>query len=218
MPSRKDPKVLPKVLARNRTQRSCVGTARRSVIYLPDVNDSGKSKGSKTGDSKGKSNKKEFKWQYWSHVEGLQNQRNECIRSWRRVGRDGMHRNGKHRFECIGDRSSAFVRRRSQNSYWDRLVCCSDCVPEECCGRLPDDQTPGKAKSYKLASGKLLPDLGVRNVQVKLKDGSLRYLNPRTADTHRALMAVSVMNDMSHDVFFHQERQKHQGMCVPRGQ
>ena len=77
-------------------------------------------------------------WQGWSHVQGLLIQKNECIRSWRRVGRDGMHRNGMHRFECIGDRSSAVARERSQYSCWDRIVCCSDCVPEECCGRLPD--------------------------------------------------------------------------------
>ena len=62
--------------------------------------------------------------------------------------------------------------------------------------------TSGKAKSYRLASGKLLPDLGARKVQVKLKDGSLRCVNPRVADTHRDLMAVSEMNDMGHDVVF----------------
>ena len=61
---------------------------------------------------------------------------------------------------------------------------------------------PGKANVYRPASGKLLPDLGARKVQVKLGDGSLRYVNPRVADTHRALMAVSEMNDMRHDVFF----------------
>ena len=63
-------------------------------------------------------------------------------------------------------------------------------------------KTPGKAKSYRPASGKLWPDLGARKVQVKLKDGSLRCVNPRVADTHRALMAVSEMNDICHDVFF----------------
>ena len=34
--------------------------------------------------------------------------------------------------------------------------------------------TPGKAKNYRPASGKLLPDLGARKVQVKPKDESLR--------------------------------------------
>ena len=59
--------------------------------------------------------------------------------------------------------------------------------------------TPGKAKSYRRESGKLLPDLGARKVQVKLKDGNV---NPRLADKRRALMAVSEMNDMGHDVFY----------------
>ena len=63
-------------------------------------------------------------------------------------------------------------------------------------------QTPAKAKSYRPASGKLLPDLGARNMQVKITDWSLRYVNPRVADTHRALMAVLEMNDMGHDVCF----------------
>ena len=61
-------------------------------------------------------------------------------------------------------------------------------------------QTASKAKSYGPASGNPLPDLGARKVQVKLKDG--RYVNPIVADTHRALMAVSEMNELGHDVFF----------------
>ena len=63
-------------------------------------------------------------------------------------------------------------------------------------------QTPGDAKSYRPASGRLLLDLGARTVQVKLKDRSLRYVNPRVADTHRALMTVSEMNRFGHDVLF----------------
>ena len=35
-------------------------------------------------------------------------------------------------------------------------------------------KTPGKAKSYRPASGKLLPDRGARKVQVKLQDRSFR--------------------------------------------
>ena len=78
--------------------------------------------------------------------------------------------------------------------------------------------TPSKATSCRPASGKLLPDLGAQKVQVKLKDGSLKYVNPTVADTHGALMTVSEMNEMGHDVFFPRERQKHHGVCVPRGQ
>ena len=51
---------------------------------------------------------------------------------------------------------------------------------------------PDKAKNYRRA----------RKVQVKLKDGSFRCVNLRVADTHRAPMAVSEMNDMGHDVHF----------------
>ena len=72
---------------------------------------------------------------------------------------------------------------------------------------------PGKAKSHRPASVELVPDLGAVKVQVKLKDGSFRRVSPRVADTHRALMAVSEMNDMGHDVFFPRG-----GVCVPRGQ
>ena len=62
--------------------------------------------------------------------------------------------------------------------------------------------TLGKAKSYRPASGELVPDLGARKVQVKLKDGSFRCVKSRVADTHTALIAVSDVNDMDHDVFF----------------
>ena len=64
-------------------------------------NDSGKSKGSKKGYSKreeqqGTVHRQMLQlWQDRSHVKGLKIQRNECIRSWRRVGRGTMHRNGK---------------------------------------------------------------------------------------------------------------------------
>ena len=63
-------------------------------------------------------------------------------------------------------------------------------------------KTPGKAKSYRPASGKFLPDLGARKAQVRLQDRSFRCVNPRVADTHRALVAVSEMPEMGHDVFF----------------
>ena len=74
--------------------------------------------------------------------------------------------------------------------------------PKSVADDYPMLDTPGKAKSYRPASGKLLPDLCAREVQVKLRDGSLRYPNPKVADTHRASMAVSEMNDSGHDVFF----------------
>ena len=117
--------------------------------------DEGQSKGSRKGDSKGKGNKKEVQgqvlqvWQDGSHVEGLQIQRNECIRSWRRVGRDRIHRNGKRRFERVGDRTSAVAGKGSQNSYRNRFVCCSDSVSQECCGRLSDARHARQSEELK---------------------------------------------------------------------
>ena len=124
-----------KVPARARTQRSCVGIARRKVIELPKVarnrdHDWVRSRGSKKCEKQQEITQKQLpqEWKDKSHVEGLQIQRNECIRSWRgRLGRDRVHRNGKH--PIFNVRKSAVVRKRSQNLYWDRLVCCSDCVP-----------------------------------------------------------------------------------------
>ena len=209
MLSRKDPKVLPKVLARNRTQKWCAGIAKRKVIELPIVARSKgqrqwkierfQERGRQREEQQGKMQRQMLQvWQDRSHVKGLQIQRNEYIRSWRRVGTDRMHRNGKRRFERIGDWSSAVAGKGSGID-----SCAAVTVfPKSVADDYPMLDMPGKAKSYRPASGKLLPDLGARKVQVKLRDGSLRYVNPRVANTHRALMAVSEMNDMGHDVFF----------------
>ena len=43
--------------------------------------------------------------------------------------------------------------------------------PKTVADDYPILQTPGKAKSCRPVSGKLLPDPGARKVQVKLKDG-----------------------------------------------
>ena len=107
-----------------------------------------------------------------------------------------MHRNGKRRGERFGDWSSHRIRIGFDSCAAVTLS------PTSVADDYPMLDMPGKAKSYRPASGKLLPDLGARKVQVKLRDGSLRFVNPRVADTHRALMAVSEMNDMGHDVFF----------------
>ena len=71
------------------------------------------------------------------------------------------------------------------------------------CRKKQRDNDSGKSKDSKQCScRKKVTDLGARKIQVKLRDGSLRYVNPRVADTHRELMAESEMNDMGHDVFF----------------
>ena len=75
-------------------------------------------------------------------------------------------------------------------------------VNQECGGRLSDARHARQSDELQTSVRQALPDLGARKVQVNLRDGSLRYVNPRVADTHRALKAVSKMNDMGHDVFF----------------
>ena len=178
--------MLPKVPARVRTQRLCVDAARRN-------------RGSTTRDSrkvrrkateKGKTTRKSSKANATSVARQITCRRiadltNECIRSWQKKdSQNRMHRNGKHRFECIGDRSSAGVRKRSHNSHWDRFVCCSDAVPKEGGGRLPD--APNAKQIKKLQTSVRQASAGswcAKKVQVKLKD-----VNHRVADTHRALM------------------------------
>ena len=124
-----------------------------------------------------------------------------------------MHRHGEHRFERIGA-----VQLKDRKIRIGIVSCAVVTVfPKTVVDDHPMLQTPSKAKSFMPASSKLLPDLGARKVQVKLGDGSLRYVNQRVADAHRALMAVSEMNDMGHNVFCPKSH-GHQGVCVPRGQ
>ena len=63
-----------------------------------------------------------------------------------------------------------------------------------------DDMDP-QGRGWKEKPDKLFEDLGVRKVQVKLKDGPLRCVNRQVADTDRALMVVSEVVDMRYDVF-----------------
>ena len=63
-------------------------------------------------------------------------------------------------------------------------------------------QTPGKQKELQAGQASFCQIFVRERCKVKLIDGSLKYVNPRVADTHRALMAVSEVNDMRHDVFF----------------
>ena len=115
----------------------------------------------------------------------------------------GCFEHGEHQVQCTGDRFSTSVRRKPQASQWNLDSRAAVTVfPKTVAEDYPVLKTPGKAKSYRPASGKLLPDLGASKVQVKLQDRSFRCVSPRVAETHRALMAVSEMNEMGHDVFF----------------
>ena len=209
MRSRKDrPKVLPKVPERARTRRSCVGSARRKVIELPIV---ARNRGTTTRAVEGFEERRQQRkrqkegvqrqvlqvWQYGSHVEGLHRVHSkQAKKAWLRLG-------------CIEKASIDLnaleigVVQLLENDHKIRIrsdSCAAvNVFPKTVADDYPMLQTPGKAESYRPASGKLLPDLRARKVQ---KDGSLRYVNPGVADTRRALMAVSERNGVGHDVCF----------------
>ena len=85
---------------------------------------------------------------------------------------------GERRHERAGDRSGAIAGGRPQDSHWDRLVCGSDRVSED---TVADDfpmlQSPGKAKSHRPASGKLLPNPGIflLRLRVAQRFGGVSY-------------------------------------------
>ena len=121
--------------------------------------------------------------QVWS---GCEIQRSKRVRSKQeKLGRDEMHRHGERRSECAGDWSSVVAREKSQDSGWNRFVCCSDCV-----------------RSVSLVRNEKLQVLcGSECSKGKLRGVSFWYLNPRMAETCEVLVAVSE-SDMSQDVFF----------------
>ena len=120
------------------------------------------------------------------------------------LGGDQVHRHGEHRLERAGDRSGAVAGGRPQDSHWERLVCGSDGVPEDGGGR-PPDAPKNTRQSKELQTGVRQASAGswCAKSTGQGQRRSLRNVNPRVADTHRALMVVSEMNDMGHDVFFH---------------
>ena len=105
--------------------------------------------------------------------------RNEFIRVRRKwLDRDRVHRHGEHRFARIRDRSGAAAGEGSQDSYWHRLVCCSDSLLEY---NYLMFQTPVKELQ---ATGKFLLDFGARKVQVKLKDGRVSLVREPESGGH----------------------------------
>ena len=206
------PKVLPKVPKRTRTQRSCAATARRRAIELPIA---ARNRRTTTKDSRRVRRKATAKEQATSRSSNGKcykcgktgHMSEDCRSKESRRAKKASAETG-----CIDMASIDFnaveigavqVLGKDHQIRTGIDSCAAVTVfPKTVADDYPMLQTPGKAQSYRPASGRLLPDLGARRVQVKLKDGSLRYVNPRLADTHRALMAVSEMSDMGHDVFF----------------
>ena len=171
-------------------------------------NDSGKSKGSKKGDSKGKSNREKFKGKcYKCGKTGYTSKDCRSKETSAFEAGDELAETGCIEVASV-DLNALEIGAMQLPEKGHRIrIGIDSCAAVTVFPKSVEDDysmldMPGKAKSYRPASGKLLPDLGARKVQVKLRDVSLRYVNARVADTHRALMAVSEMNDMGHDVFF----------------
>ena len=118
------------------------------------------------------------------------------------------------------------VRGKPRAAHWNRLMCSSDSVPEDSGGRLPRCSRHQAKQRATGQRGTSCAGPRCKKVQVKLKDECLRCVNPGVTNTHRALMAVSEMNDMGRDVFFQRsdrgieaytKLELHQ-VRVPRGQ
>ena len=91
-------------------------------------------------------------WQDGSHVEGLQIQRTSAFET----GEEGLAENGcvevasidLHALE-VGE--VQLPEKDPQDSCWDRIVCCSECVPEDGSRQLPD--APNARQSNELEAG-----------------------------------------------------------------
>ena len=220
MPSRKDPRVLPKVLARSRTQRSCVGIARRRVIERPNVvrhedNDIGKSKRSMTDDSKGKNNKKQFKGN--CHKCGKIGHMSKDCRS-NSEAYDELAETGCIQMASI-DLNSLEIGavQLPQEDHRHRIGIDSYVAVTVFPKRVTDDYPmPPHARQGEELQISVMPDLGARKVQVKLKDG--RYINSVKCG-HAQSFDGGVRNERHGTrCLLPQERQKHQDLRVPREQ
>ena len=119
--------------------------------------DKGQSTGSKKGASKAKGNKKEFKGK--CHKCGKTGYVSKDCRSKEtsafEAGEEGLAETG-----CIDTASidlnaleigAAAGEGSKRFSFWDRLMCCGDCVPEDGGGRQPD--APNARQSKELQAG-----------------------------------------------------------------
>ena len=185
-------------------------------------NDSGKSTGFKRGDSRGKSNKETFKGKCYKC--GKTGHRSKECRSKETSAfeaGDELAETG-----CIDMASvdlNALDIGAVQLTEKDHRIrigvdsCAAVTVfPKSVADDYPMLDTSGKATSYRPASGKLLPDLGARKVQAQRRVSQIR--EPESCG--HAQGVDGGVRDERHGTrcLLPKERQRHQGVRVPREQ
>ena len=152
-------------------------------------NDSGKSKGSKKGDSKGKSNKEQSKGKCYKcgktgHMSKECRSKEASEFEAGELAETGCIEMASVDLNALVIGAVQLLEKGHRIPTGIDSFAAVSAFPKSVADDYPMLNMPGKAKSYRPASGKLLPDLGARKVQVKLRDLSLRHVNPRVADTH----------------------------------
>ena len=176
--------MLPKVPARGTTQKLCDRIARRKVIELPNV--------ARNIEERRRQRKRQQEAVHRQMPGYMSKDCRSKETSAFEAGEEGLAKTGCIEMPSIDLNAleiGAVQLREQDPKIRIGIDSCAAVIvfPKTVVNNYPMLQTPGKAKSYRASSGKLLPDLGARKVQVKLKDGSLRYVNPRVADTHTGL-------------------------------
>ena len=174
-------------------------------------NDSGKSKGSKKGDSKGKSNKEKFKGKcYKCGKTGHMSKECRSKETSAFEAGDGLAETGCIEMASVDLHALEIGAVQLQEKDHRIRIGIDSCAavtvfPKSVADDYPMLDMPGKRRVTRSASGKLLPDLGARKVQV----------NPRVAHTHRAFCGNERHGTRC---LLPKERQRHQGVRAPREQ
>ena len=224
MPSRKDPKVLPKVLERSRTQRSCAGTAKKShrasdCCKKQRENDKEQSKGFEERRQQRKRQQEGVQgqvlqvWQNGSHVDGLQIRKKRvqsklAKKAWQRPGVSTWRASILNALE-IG---AVQLPEEDHKIRTGTDSCASVTVfPKSVADDYPMLHTPGPA------SGKFLPGSGCAKGAGQAQRWVSAVREPESGG--HAQSFDGGVRDERHGTrrVLPQERQ-HQGVCIPRGQ
>ena len=174
-------------------------------------NDSGKSKGSKKGDSKGKSNKEKFKGRCYkcgktSHMsKDCRSKETSAFEAGDELAETGCIEMASVDLNAL-EIGAVQLPEKGHKIRIGIDSCAAVTVSQECCGRLPDARHARQSEELQTSARQASSRSGCEKKSKSSSETDLsEYVNPRVADTHRALMAVSEMNDMGHDVFFPKE-------------